>query len=180
VPILGEEFLWDWRKLRDVSLVRITTKTGSGFLPGFKHCSLSGPEGKPAFPEVQDSRGAGQSKSSASKEESGNCLKYRKLIAVHAAQMWCWFPGGQQGDSLQEYKALSASVTTCLCFPPSSPRTWHRRRGRVESWAALSRGAEASFHYLEVPVIAAPHFPSLAPSTVPQHLTDTPSMLLSQ
>lgn len=57
------------------------------YLAGFEHCSPYGPKGKPAFPEVQESKKAGQSEGSASKEESGNCLKCRELIAGHATQM---------------------------------------------------------------------------------------------
>lgn len=62
-------------------------KTAPVYLAGFEHCSPYGPEGKPAFPEVQESKKAGQSEGSASKEESGKCLKRRELIAGHATQM---------------------------------------------------------------------------------------------
>lgn len=124
-------------------------KTAPVYLAGFEHCSPYGPKGKPAFPEVQEPKKAGQSEGSASKEESGNCLKRRELIAGHATQMWCWFPRGQQRDSLQEYKALSASVTTCFCFLPSLPRTWRR----TSSWGgALSSPVKGSW-CLIVPIM---------------------------
>lgn len=67
--------------------LELQQKTAPVYLAGFEYCSPYGPEGKPAFPEVQESKKAGQSEGSASKEESGNCLKYRELIAGHAAQM---------------------------------------------------------------------------------------------
>lgn len=66
--------------------LELQQKTAPVYLAGFEYCSPYGPEGKPAFPEVQESKRAGQSEGSASKE-SGNCLKYRELIAGHAAQM---------------------------------------------------------------------------------------------